>query len=294
MMSVLSENSFPVSLHSTPSPLHQEVFYTVPRAGHLIAGRSHHIQRKHFPGHELILCLRGRGWTRIEGQLHKVEPGDLLWINCHHPHEHGAEAQDPWAVYWIRAEGPRLAQISEMLAVRESPVIRGLDFKSARRLFVELFELIAADAPGSPARIHAHVAQLFALAFSARQKTGALNPAVPFVLKRSVERMKMFYFECHTVASLSEISGMSSTHFSRLFKKAFGTSPIDWLRRERINQAKRRLVDTDDAVKEIAEQVGYNDRYFFSKDFKKHTGLTPNQFRAIETSGVQPRTPGGK
>ena len=75
MMSVLSENSFPVSLHSTPSPLHQEVFYTVPRAGHLIAGRSHHIQRKHFPGHELILCLRGRGWTRIEGQLHKVASG---------------------------------------------------------------------------------------------------------------------------------------------------------------------------------------------------------------------------
>lgn len=286
-MSGSLENSFPVSLHSTPSPVHQEVFYTVPRAGHLIAGSSHHIQRRHFPGHELILCLRGRGWTRIEGHLHKVEPGDLLWINCHRPHEHGADAEDPWEVYWIRTEGPRLAQISEMLTVRENPVIRGLDFKSATLLFAELFEVMTADVPGSPALIHARVAQLLALAFGARLQTGTLNPAVPFVLKRSVERMKMFYFENHTVASLSATAGMSATHFSRLFKKAFGTSPIDWLRRERINQAKRRLVDTDDAVKEIAEQVGYNDRYFFSKDFKAHTGLTPSQFRAVETAGVQ-------
>jgi AraC-like DNA-binding protein len=277
------ENSFPVSLHSTPSPLHQEVFYTVPRAGHLVAGIKHHIKRDHFPGHELILCLRGRGWTRIEGHLHKVERGDLVWINCHHPHEHGADREDPWEVYWLRIEGPRLAQMSEMLGVRESPVIRGVNLAEARRLCAELFILIAGQAPGAPALIHAHVAQVLSLAFNARQQSGTTTLEIPARLQRSVEQMKMFYFEPHSVESLSRVAGLSATHFSRLFKKFFGTSPIDWLRRERISQAKRRLVDTRDAIKEIAEQVGYNDRYFFSKDFKKHTGLTPNQFRAIET-----------
>ncbi|HSH93678.1 MAG TPA: helix-turn-helix transcriptional regulator, partial [Roseimicrobium sp.] len=65
-------------------------------------------------------------------------------------------------------------------------------------------------------------------------------------------------------------------------KTAIGTSPIDWLRRERINQAKRRLIESDDPIKEIARQVGYADQFFFSKDFKHVTGFTPTEFRQRE------------
>ena len=52
---------------------------------------------------------------------------------------------------------------------------------------------------------------------------------------------------------------MSESHFSRSFKAAFGTSPIDWLRRERINQAKRRLVETADAIKELHRGASLTD-----------------------------------
>ncbi|MEY4133507.1 MAG: hypothetical protein RL592_1565, partial [Verrucomicrobiota bacterium] len=142
-------NRFPVSLYATPNPSHQEVFYTVPRAGHLVAGTEHHIKRDHFPGHELILCLRGKGWTRIAGRTHQVRRGELVWINCHHPHEHGAVQDDPWEVYWIRAEGPRLAQLSELLGVRDAPVIGGMDLRKATPVFKELFRLIPQDTPSS-------------------------------------------------------------------------------------------------------------------------------------------------
>ena len=40
-------------------------------------------------------------------------------------------------------------------------------------------------------------------------------------------------------------------------------------------------------IKEIAEQTGYHDRYFFSKDFKKHTGQTPREFRTREATHSQ-------
>ena len=109
-------------------------------------------------------------------------------------------------------------------------------------------------------------------------------------LSRPVERMKLFYFEPHTVAALAKLAGMSPTHFARIFKATFGTSPIDWLRRERISQAKRRLAETAASIKEIAEQTGYRDRYFFSKDFKQHTGLTPREFRQRETAGARGRS----
>jgi AraC-like DNA-binding protein len=180
-----------------------------------------------------------------------------------------------------------LAQLSDLLGVRDAPVIGGMDLRKATLVFKELFRLIPQDAPSSPALIHAQVAELVAQAYCARQQSGELAPKIPPALARCVEQMKLFYFQKHTVPSLARLAGLSPTHFSRVYKQSFGTSPIDWLRRERISQAKRRLADTADDIKEIAEQVGYSDRYFFSKDFKKHTGFTPTQFRVREADRLR-------
>lgn len=286
MRSKPRKSSFPTSLFATPNPVHQDVFYTVPRAGHLIGGPDHLIRRNHFPGHELILCLQGQGYVRVAGNIHSVKSGQLVWINCHHPHEHGAVKEDPWEVYWVRIEGPRLARMCDILSVTEAPVFLGFDLPAAKPLYEEIFRLMPDNAPEAPALIHAAVGQLIALAFCARLRDPEpRKPSVPPALRAPVERMKLFYFERHRVEELAKLAGMSPSHFSRVFKAAFGTSPIDWLRRERINQAKRRLAETTDAIKEIAEQVGYADRFFFSKDFKQLTGVTPREFRHRESTG---------
>ena len=285
MASVRRKSRFPISLYATPHAAHQDVFYTVPRAGHLVGGEDHHIQREHFPGHELLLCLQGRGYVRVHGRRHPVQAGEFVWINCHHAHEHGAEKSDPWEVLWVRIEGPGLARMCSIISIRSSPVFPGFPRKAAEPLYHEIFDLMQRDTPDSPPRIHAAVARLIALAFIARQSHGGSpEQEIPAVLGKAVQHMKLFYFERHTVEALAARSGMSASHFSRLFKGAFGTSPIDWLRRERISQAKRRLVETTDAIKEIAEQVGYRDRFFFSKDFRQLTGHTPREFRQREQS----------
>jgi AraC family transcriptional regulator, arabinose operon regulatory protein len=254
----------------------------VPRAGHLQASSSHRIRRDHYPGHELILCLAGRAWTRVAGRTHAVRAGDFVWLNCHHPHEHWAEPDDPWEAMWVRAEGPQLAKLAELMSVRTSPVISGVDRREAVAAFRQAFKLLAQGSPESPALLHAAVARLLGAVCAARARSGDAAPDVPPALTKVVERMRLFYFEKHTLDGLAAVAGLSPTHFTRVFRSAFGTSPIDWLRRERISQAKRRLAGTSDEIKEIAAQVGYADRYFFSKDFKRHTGVTPGQYRARE------------
>ncbi len=273
---------FVVSLFATPSSLHQEVFYTVPRAGHLLGGPDHRVEREHFPGHELIWCLAGRGWVRLQGRTHPVAPGELVWINCATPHAHGADPADPWEVYWLRIEGPRLEALSRMLATGFLPVFSGCPEETAE-VYPEVFEQMQNPAPEAPARIHAAVARLVAAAFCARAGRGETLENPPPVLHRALEQMRLFYFQPMRVDELAAMSGVSPSHFNRLFKRSFGTSPIDWLRRERISQAKRRLVETTEPIKQIAGQVGYADRFFFSKDFKRYTGSTPGEFRARET-----------
>jgi transcriptional regulator GlxA family with amidase domain len=74
-------------------------------------------------------------------------------------------------------------------------------------------------------------------------------------------------------------SGISERSFKRRFKKATGHTPIDYVQRLRVNEAKRRLERTDAPVDEIGWQVGYEDPTFFRRLFKRVTGVTASAYR---------------
>jgi AraC-like DNA-binding protein len=77
---------------------------------------------------------------------------------------------------------------------------------------------------------------------------------------------------------------LSERHFFRRFKAATGFSPINWLRRERISFAQAKLLENGSSIKQIADEVGYNDVFFFSRDFKRHTGSCPSEYRKERSS----------
>ncbi|MEY5016595.1 MAG: hypothetical protein RIS92_2953 [Verrucomicrobiota bacterium] len=287
------ENRFLVSLYATPGPEQAEVFYTVVRAGHLIAGPEHRVEREHFPGHEIILCLSGRGWVKVGGRTLAVESGDVVWLDCSRAHAHGAVGECPWEVYWVRADGPQMGRLAQRMGVWTDPVVRGADAVALADLLVRVFEALPLpDGVGAP-RVHAAMAGVIALIYEAwMRRENRLERAAPVLLRPAIERMSLLFFEKQTVAGLARLCGISSTHFSRLFHRAFGTAPIDWLRRFRISQAKRLLVETTLGIEEIAFRTGYGDRFFFSKDFRRYTGATPRAFRANERREV-PRAPVG-
>lgn len=85
-----------------------------------------------------------------------------------------------------------------------------------------------------------------------------------------------------TVQSVHQVAaevGYSSDHFTRTFKKIMGCSPQQFLVNARITKAKHLLVDSELSIKEMADQLGYCNAYFFSRQFKTMTGKTPTQYR---------------
>lgn len=74
-------------------------------------------------------------------------------------------------------------------------------------------------------------------------------------------------------------SGLSERTFKRRFTAATGFSPIAYVQRLRIEEAKRRLERTEAPVDEIGWQVGYEEPAFFRRLFKRVTGLTPGIYR---------------
>ena len=283
MNTLFQETTFLSNLYATPADWQRDLFYSVVRGGHLRAGYEHRIQRETYPGHELILCIGGRGWVQVNGKRHEVVGDELVWVNCHHPHAYGAITNEPWELYWIRVEGRPLEKVAKLLEIRSQPVIRSFDARQATQEFERVFLYMTGNRPSDAALVNAAVTALIALAFEARlSDLDIIRPELPMPVQKALEKMRLYFHTPIRVIELAQLAGMSESHFSRQFKTAIGTSPIDWLRRERINQAKHRLIESEDAIKEVARQVGYSDQFFFSKDFKKMTKLTPTQFREQE------------
>ena len=73
---------------------------------------------------------------------------------------------------------------------------------------------------------------------------------------------------------------LSPVYISKIFKEETGESPINYLIKIRLEKAKDILLkDVNSSIKNIANQVGYEDAYHFSKLFKKYYGISPLHYR---------------
>ncbi|MBF0378561.1 MAG: helix-turn-helix domain-containing protein [Desulfamplus sp.] len=91
--------------------------------------------------------------------------------------------------------------------------------------------------------------------------------------------MEKKYRENFTIDDLAKEVGLSPRHFKRRFKKATGETPLAYLQQIRIDVARKRLETTNENINEITWQTGYEDISTFRRLFKKHTSLSPKEYR---------------
>jgi AraC family transcriptional regulator, transcriptional activator for feuABC-ybbA operon len=81
------------------------------------------------------------------------------------------------------------------------------------------------------------------------------------------------------IEQLAKMVQVSEHYFVDLFTKHFGNSPIKYLHIQRIKKAKELLIQSDLKLRDVAQQVGVSDEYYFSRWFKKKTGISPSEYR---------------
>jgi len=146
-------------------------------------------------------------------------------------------------------------------------------------------------------RMYALAQSLAALRFQVRGEAETfpgLRPTTRMELYRRLYRGRDFLLSCYdqplTVAAAARVAGVSPFHFQRMFKLAFGRTPMQFLQETRLAAARRLLARTGDDITAICLAVGFESLGSFSWLFRKRFGVSPRAFR--ENSRIQEVNPG--
>jgi two-component system response regulator YesN len=103
------------------------------------------------------------------------------------------------------------------------------------------------------------------------------------LIAQAVNFMLEHYQEDLTLARVAQELKISPGYFSRLFKEEIGTPFKNYLITVRMDKAKQLLLQSTLAVSEVAFAVGYTDPNYFSEAFRKYEGVSPSEYKALNS-----------
>ena len=120
------------------------------------------------------------------------------------------------------------------------------------------------------------------LAQSVQQVLGGtlvLGQSTSNLVKRALVYIHQHYEHPFTRNEIAQSIGVTDNYLSRIFRQELGLSPWEYLTRYRIRQARQLLRITNDNITDIALQVGFDDKAYFTRVFHRYTGCSPSIYR---------------
>jgi AraC family transcriptional regulator len=166
---------------------------------------------------------------------------------------------------------------SERLAPRQRTLERPASFEGvcaglARKLHREFRQ----DDPAAPLIVEGLVLEILGEACRA-VPSGEVR--VPAWLRRARDILHDRYDRPPGLAEMADEVGVHPLHLARVFRRAYGCSVGEYVRRLRVEFACRELARPSRSLVEIALQAGFCDQSQFCRTFKRHVGLTPSEYR---------------
>ncbi|MCZ7646492.1 MAG: AraC family transcriptional regulator [Planctomycetota bacterium] len=232
----------------------------------------------------LIHVVRGGGVAIQHGKRLRMRPEDVFWIEpyveyCVHADERGGLEMLNFHFHLSAPGGASLARLRRLPArFRPEGVERILG--KLRGWYARWAKGGAFEKAWVAGRLHA-----LALAYAARHgrpQAPAEGDREMAALAREFQRGARPEFDAEAVAATVYLS---ASQMNRRFRAAFGTSPKDYWLKHRHARARARLQESDAPVAEVAAALGFEDAAYFSRWFKRLSGVAPLAYRKKARAG---------
>jgi AraC family transcriptional regulator of arabinose operon len=231
--------------------------------------------------HIIIYCVEGRGWVTINKKRMDISPSHFIVIPAHTPHKYGAVESDPWTIYWVHFKGDIATSVVDLVTNNSQNYQPYLSYNENR---IKLFEEICFNLEkGYTADNLRYVNMIFYHFLSSLLYEEKYNQADksqerdPIAL--TIDMMQRKISANLTLNDLAKFGNLSVSHFSSLFRVKTGFSPVEYFNHLKVQHSCQLLVFTRKLIKEIADELGFSDQYYFSRIFTRFMGISPNEYR---------------
>ena len=223
------------------------------------------------------LC-KGEMDVWIEGELTTMQSGQAILYypkTCYHYTMHGSgEVQ----YYWVHFTGYEAKKLVDEVNIQNQTVLNIGSSVAITLLFEQIFKEFIIRDHCFEMSIAAKLTTVF-VELSRRNVAEDVNYITNSRIHHALSHIHKNYNQPLVIKELAQEVHLSNSRFRTVFKNLTGLSPMEYLTTLRINHARQLMPLTALSICEIASRVGYDDQLYFSRIFKKKTGVTPRDYR---------------
>lgn len=228
----------------------------------------------YFNAYSIEYVYSGNGVIQQDNKIQKIEAGDLFMIHPGSVH-YFANPKNPWKKIWLHVNGgfDFIQSLLNIFKINDE-FLYIQNFKKPAEL-ENIIEIIKQNDDDVAEQLIKHIFFLF-MEINSAQKNRPQNNSIAAQAKTYIDRFINVKLSTNDIAKFLSIS---PDYLTRVFKKNYGVTPIDYIMHERIEQAKMFLKLTDLPIYKIAEHFAFYDNKHFSNTFSKLTGISPSEYR---------------
>jgi AraC-like DNA-binding protein len=209
-----------------------------------------------------------------EGSIFILFPG--MW------HTYRPLPEIGWEAYWVGFRGDFVENLTEKgFLIQNNPFYQVGYNETIVNLFQEINENSKREEPGAQALLGGIVMHMLGILFHFRKNEVFSNKAFISLIAKAKVIMREHVLTDITAEEIANKLNISYSWFRRTFKEYTGFSPSQFMVQLRIQKAKEFLEQRNDSVKQIALQLNFESISYFSVFFKRETGLSPHNYRAL-------------
>ncbi len=254
----------------------------VTHIGHFGPAPDHFVERQHGTAEFiLIYCLAGQGHCKTGGRDWPIATGDAIILRPRAAHTYHAHPGDPWTIFWFHFTGERAADYLAALGLEEdSPILHAPRPNALRQAFEESYRhALHGFSDSSLLGLSTGLARLVGLLRIYSRPRGLRTHRTEDRVLSAIRRMQAEPTRAWSLDELATEAGMSAPYFCEMFRKQVGCPPMQFVIRQRIQMACALMHEPGLSIAQIAARTGYEDAYYFSRLFRRHTGQSPQEYR---------------
>ncbi|MBR4979130.1 MAG: helix-turn-helix domain-containing protein [Clostridia bacterium] len=241
----------------------------------ILSNSVYSTQRKRID-YSLMYIAAGKAVMRVNGRRIPVYAGEAIFYPPNAKQEYNYLAGGG-VNKWIHFSG-KLAEPLGKLRSRKIVIRKRKEFESALDMLINAYNSISAQ---KEMLENGYLSVIIALLLE--NDSVEVESHVNNRLSSALNQIHIDAFSGVDFDEMAKMCYMGRDRFNHVFKEAVGYSPNKYLIKIRIDRAKQLLYDEGLTVKETAEIVGYTDINYFSRLFKKETGISPKDYKKSET-----------